>query len=608
MATESRRIPLVLGVLGVGCLVAGLFMYVRQSTHTPASGPTPSATPPGPPVDLTVSLPFDSSIATGRLKNGVTYFVRANGQPQHRAELRLVVNAGSVLEDDDQRGLAHVVEHMAFNGTRRFPKHQIGAFMESIGMRFGPGVNAATGYDDTVYRLQIPTDQPGVLERALTILEDWAHQVTFDPVEIERERPVILEEWRARRGAGARLQDELFPIMVKGSRYADRSPIGTTESIATFKPERLKQFYQDWYRPDLIAVVAVGDFDQAAVAALIERQFAAVPARANPRARPAIEVPAQPGTAFVVAADREATATTVSMAHKRTPVEAVTVGDYRRDTITQLMTGMLALRLTDVAQTPSGPLLAAGVASAPPVRALAVTSLAATVKNGAADAGLKLLAVERARLLKFGFTAPELEKQKDTTLRGFERAMAEKDRQQSATLAAEYIRHFTTGESVPGLPWEFETTSRLLLGISLDDVNAALKTWLPEENRVVSVGIQERGGTALPSEATLAKAMASASDVRLTPWVMRATADALLDRDPEARLHREVGDTRRDRRDGMDVVERRPGRAPADDVPAGSGCLQRRFARRPVAGERRRSGARANGDAGRQQHGLRPVQ
>ena len=179
--------------------------------------------------------------------------MRQNGVPEQRAELRLVVNAGSLLEEDDQQGLAHFVEHMAFNGTKNFPKSDIVTFMESIGMRFGPSVNAFTSFDETVYMLQIPTDKPEVIDRSLLILEDWAHNVTFDPVEIDKERGVIMEEWRLRRGAQARMQDEQFPVLLKGSRYAERMPIGKTDVIQTFKHERLKQFYADWYRPDLMA-------------------------------------------------------------------------------------------------------------------------------------------------------------------------------------------------------------------------------------------------------------------------------------------------------------------------------------------------------------------
>src|SRR5262245_7585939 len=219
---------------------------------------------------LDQTLPVEKEITIGKLPNGLQYYVRANKKPEKRAELRLVVKAGSVLEDDDQQGLAHFVEHMAFNGTEHFPKNEIVTFIESLGMRFGADLNAYTSFDETVYMLQVPTDKPEVMDKALLVLEDWAHNVSFDTTEIDKERGVVMEEWRLRRGAGARIQDKLFPVLLKGSRYADRIPIGKTEVIQNFKPETLKKFYKDWYRPDLMAVVAVGDFDKAAVENLIK--------------------------------------------------------------------------------------------------------------------------------------------------------------------------------------------------------------------------------------------------------------------------------------------------------------------------------------------------
>src|SRR5215207_6995851 len=205
---------------------------------------------------LTQPMPVDPQITMGQFKNGLRYYIRANKKPEKRAELRLVVKAGSILEDDDQRGLAHFLEHMAFNGTKNFPKHELLAFIESLGMRFGAHVNAYTSFDETVYMLTVPTDKPGTLEKSFLILEDWAHDVTFDPAEIDKERGVVMEEWRLRRGAGARMQDRMLPVLLKGSRYADRVPIGKTDVLQNFKPERLKKFYTDWYRPELMAVVA----------------------------------------------------------------------------------------------------------------------------------------------------------------------------------------------------------------------------------------------------------------------------------------------------------------------------------------------------------------
>src|SRR5712691_5780238 len=243
-------------LLTITAMAAAAPMAVAQPT--PAASRAAQA-------PLTEIIAVDPQVRAGRLHNGLQYFVRANAQPRGRAELRLVVNAGSVLEDDDQRGLAHFVEHMSFNGTRHFPGQDVAAFIQALGMRFGAHVNARTSFDETVYQLQIPTDSGAVVDRSLLIMEDWAHNVSFDPAEIEKERGVVLEEWRLGLGAESRLRDAQMPILLKGARYADRSPIGRPEIIRNVSPARLRQFYADWYRPDLMAVIAVGDFDPAAI-------------------------------------------------------------------------------------------------------------------------------------------------------------------------------------------------------------------------------------------------------------------------------------------------------------------------------------------------------
>ena len=215
-------------------------------------------------------MPVDKNITIGQLENGVTYYIRENHDPEKRAELRLVINAGSVLEDDDQVGLAHFVEHMAFNGTQNFEKQDLVEYLELIGTRFGADLNAYTSFDETVYKLRVPTDSLAVLNRAFQILEDWAHNVTFDEVEIDKERGVVIEEWRLDRGADSRIFDQQFPISVKDSRYANRLPIGSKENLETFEPAVLKRFYHDWYRPALMAVIAVGDFETAQIQEMIE--------------------------------------------------------------------------------------------------------------------------------------------------------------------------------------------------------------------------------------------------------------------------------------------------------------------------------------------------
>src|SRR6266446_10588380 len=236
--------------------------------------------------NLSEAMPRDPEITIGTFPNGLRYYIRNNKKPEKRAELRLVVKAGSILEDDDQQGLAHLVEHMAFNGTSHFPKNDLVAFIQSLGMRFGADVNAYTSFDETVYMLTVPTDKPETMDKAMLILEDWAHNLSFDPIEIDKERGVVMEEWRLGRGAGSRMRDKEFPIMFKGSRYAERLPIGKPEIIQGGKAERLKKFYTDWYRPDLMAVVAVGDFDKAAIEKLITADFASTPAATSDRPRP----------------------------------------------------------------------------------------------------------------------------------------------------------------------------------------------------------------------------------------------------------------------------------------------------------------------------------
>ena len=262
-----------------------LALAIAATTGAAASAQRAAVTTGPQNVPLTAIVPVDPRITVGTLQNGLRYYIRRNQQPQRRAELRLVVNAGSILEDDDQRGLAHFVEHMAFNGTRHFPKQDVVAFLQSTGMRFGAHINANTSFDQTVYELQIPTDSAAVVDRSFLIMEDWAHAVSFDPEEIEKERGVILEEWRVGLGAGARMLDAQLPVLLKDSRYADRLPIGKQEIIRTFPPDRLKKFYTDWYRPDLMAVIAVGDFDPAAIETLIRSHFGTIPAASSPRPR-----------------------------------------------------------------------------------------------------------------------------------------------------------------------------------------------------------------------------------------------------------------------------------------------------------------------------------
>jgi zinc protease len=349
---------------------------------------------------------------------------------------------------------------------------------------------------------------------------------------VDKERGVIVEEWRSRRNAGARIQDAQFPVLLKGSRYADRLPIGTTDSIQHFKIERLKDFYTTWYRPDLMAIVAVGDFDVKTIEGLVRKHFGSIPASKAPKPRPTFDVPAQPGTQYGIATDKEAQGATVSIYVKATPQRMATVGDYRREITTRLAAAMLSTRLGEAAQRPGSPLLGATAARARIVRSTDATIVTGALRQDSVDRGLVSLFTEAERVTRFGFTQPELERQKTNTQRGMERAVAEKDTRPSAQLAAEYIRNFTVQEPFPGLTVEDDLTRRFLPEITLDQINAIAKTWMPDVNRVVLLYGPAAAGSALPDAGRLAAMIKNAESATIAPYVARTENQPLLDTAP----------------------------------------------------------------------------
>ncbi len=526
----SRKIQLVL--LSTLVAVFSVAAMGQQPSQQPAQAQTQMQAQANA-LALTQPVPVDQRIAIGRLPNGLRYYIRTNQLPAKRAELRLAVNAGSVLEDSDQLGLAHFVEHMSFNGTTHFPGQSVIQFMESIGMRAGPSVNAYTSFDETVYMLQVPTDKPEVMEKAFLVLEDWAHNLSFDPKEIDKERGVIVEEWRLGRGASARMRDKQFPVLLKDARYAERLPIGTKESIETFKPDALKRFYNDWYRPDLMAVVAVGDFDKAAVENLIKEHFAAVPAARTPRLRPSYNVPDHPGTLYTVATDKEATMTTIAVYNKLPLREQGTVDVYRYKIVNRLAAGMLSRRLSDLTQQPDSPFVMAGMGWSTLMRTKEAAILNAAPKQGAVERALESLLVEAARVERFGFTATELDRQKRETLRTYERYLAEIDKHESAGLADELVRNFTQKETLPGPALEYALHQRFLPEITLDEVNKVIKGWMTDRSRVVLVSAPDKPGVAVPDEAKLAAVVKGIGAREITAYVDTVGNQVLLDKLPE---------------------------------------------------------------------------
>jgi len=495
--------------------------------------------------DLSQALPIDPRVTVGTLENGVRYLIRANQRPEARAEIRLVVQAGSVLEDDDQLGLAHFVEHMAFNGTEHFAKQQLVDYMESIGMRLGPHVNAYTSFDETVYMLTIPTDTASVVEKAFQVLEDWAHLLSFDPEEIEKERGVVVEEWRLGRGAAARMRDEQFPILFKGSRYAERLPIGTKEMIETFTPAALKRFYSDWYRPDLMSVVAVGDFDLETIEGLIKQHFSRLQEPEHPRPRQAFDVPDNEETLFAIASDPEATNTTVGVLYKQPLRDQSTMGAYRQSLVEQLYNGILGARLFELTQQADPPFLMAYSDQGRFIGAKEVYQLFALVKDGGVETGLRALLTEGERVARFGFTPSELERQKSDLLRGFEQAFAERDKRESGSYAAEYIRHVLEDEPIPGIEMEYELVQRFVPSIHLEEINKLAREWIVDRNRVFMVSAPQKEGVAVAGESDLNRVVAEVAAAQIAPY-----EDAVVDvpllpdlPEPAAILSEEHNDT-----------------------------------------------------------------
>ena len=461
-------------------------------------------------------MPVGPGVTVGQLENGLQYYIRENSEPANRAEFSLVVKVGSVVEDEDQLGLAHFLEHMAFNGTENFEKQELIDFMESIGMRMGADLNAGTSFDETRYMLQIPTDSPEVMANTFQILEDWAHGLTLDPEEIDKERGVIIEEWRLRRGAAARIQDEQFPVLLRDSRYAERSPIGTVESLETFEHEALRRFYRDWYRPDLMAVIAVGDFDRAEVEALLIEHFEGISAPENPRERIEYSVPDHDETLFTIATDEELTSTSVAVYHMLALDEQETIGGYRQQLVEGLYNGMLNLRLGEIARNPNPPFLGAGSSKGSLVRSKGAYLLSANVPEDGIERGLEVVFTEAERVARFGFTASELERQKIDVLRGIERAYTDRANRGSASYAAEYSRAFLDDEPIPGIEYEFELYKRFI-----------------PENRVVVVTGPEKEDLDMPSEEALLAVLTGVADMEITAYEETVIDQPLLAEIPE---------------------------------------------------------------------------
>jgi len=486
------------------------------------------------PLNLKDPLPIGPQVKVGKLANGLTYYIQRNRLPQQKLELRLVVKAGSILEDDDQRGLAHFTEHMAFNGSRNFRKHELVSYLQSTGVKFGADLNAYTGFDETVYVLPVPAERPQDIDKAFLVLQDWAQGLTLNDADIDKERDIVLEELRLGKGAGDRMQKVLMPKIYNGSRYAERLPIGKEDTLRNFQPDALRRFYRDWYRPDLMAVVVVGDIDPAQAEQLVKRHFAGLKNPDHPRPRTYAAIPARTDSEALVVTDKEAGPAGILIRYPVQPYqERATVGGYREQLIEALFGGMLNARLQELAQLPAPPFLGASSALSRLTPRYRSYNAAASLAAGGATAAIDALVQENERARRYGFTNAELERVKKTLIRTYERAWNERDKTDSAVLAGEYMRHFLEGESIPGIAAEYRYVTELVPGIGLEEVNAWARATIPaDSSKLVVYTGPTRPDAALPSGAQLLAAVTAAERRDVRAHDEKAVAGVLMEQPP----------------------------------------------------------------------------
>ncbi|NSW46390.1 MAG: insulinase family protein [Bacteroidales bacterium] len=486
------------------------------------------------PVQSQEKMPIDPNVRMGKLDNGLVYYIRKNAKPEKRVELRLAVNAGSILESDDQQGLAHFCEHMCFNGTKNFPHAELVNTIERMGIKFGADLNAYTSFDETVYMLKVPTDQPDLIDKGFQILEDWAHQVTFEGKEIDKERGVILEEWRLGLGADDRMRKKAFPVIFKDSKYAERIPIGKPEILKNFKHETLRQFYKDWYRPNLQAVVVVGDIDVDQMEQKIKQHFSQIQNPPNERKREVFDLPPNKEPLISIETDEEATNNTVMFFYKHPKKYIETVEDFKIKLMQDLFTGMINNRLEEISQKPDCPYIYAGTEYG---SFLARTKDAylgyALSKENLIDKSLETVMTENQRVKLYGFTPTEFERQKNELLKEYEKQAKEYDKMESGNLAMEYVYHYLAQNPIPGAVKEYEFAKKFLPEIKLDEVNGLAKQWITDDNLVMMITAPKKDGIKVPTKDEVLKTIEKVKSLQLSPYEDKQTDAPLLAKMPE---------------------------------------------------------------------------
>ncbi|MDL2297224.1 insulinase family protein [Bacteroidales bacterium OttesenSCG-928-C03] len=469
--------------------------------------------------DLSAPINPDPNVKIGKLENGMTYYLRANKKPENRIEFQLAVNAGSMQENEDQLGLAHFTEHMGFNGIPGYPGNELVSELQNIGVSFGGDLNAYTSFDETIYMVQMPADDQKYIDMGLNILYGWACGMLMDNQEIDDERGVITEEYRMGLGASDRMRKEWFPVVFANSRYADRLPIGTLEVIQGFKHQTIKDFYNDWYRPDLQAVIIVGDFDMEQMEKAVKDKFGKIPAKKECRQKISYPVPPHKEPQAVVCTDKEAMGTQVMLVRTFPHFAMKTQGDYRTHLMHELYYMMYDSRYSEMLQDPKTPFVGASTGYGELVGNVDAYMSSASSKDGKVKESLEALMREDYRVLQHGFLDTELARAKEELLSLLEKSSKEVDKTESGNFAAEYVNHYLKGDPIPGAKREYNLAKRMMESITVAEVNALAKQWIVSDNIAAVVLMPEKEGVVIPTKEEILDIVKNRSLLNVEPYV-----------------------------------------------------------------------------------------
>ena len=483
-------------------------------------------------------LPIDSAVRVGKLENGLTYYIRHNEYPKQRAEFHIAQAVGATMEEDHQNGLAHFLEHMAFNGTEHFAGKGIIEYFESIGVNFGGNINAYTSLDETVYRLsEVPTVREGIIDSALLVMHDWACGLSLLEEEIDNERGVIREEWRTGAQANRRMWKAINPLKYPGSQYAKRDVIGDTAVINNFTYDALRDYYKKWYGPDNQAIIVVGDIDVDEVEKKIKDLWANVPARVNRGERPLYSVDDNVEPIVAIVRDKEAQYTRIELEFKKPQLPKPFRGTdmaYVQSLAIELVCDMFNNRLSELSMKPEATFVGAGSYYGELVKEKDAFVAVYLAKQGQEVAAYKDLLTQLEKMRRYGFTNAELDRVKKETLAAYEKSYNERNTVRNIMYAQEYIRHYLSDEPIPGIAWEYEMVQQILPMLSVDMLNQIAQNMVTDENLIISFQAPEDKNVILPTEKEAVEYLAAVKTEEIEAPVEEAIRENLVETAPKA--------------------------------------------------------------------------